>query len=787
MRGLRVAQYALSALTLALLTYLVAVAFRPELIPTGAFHWFGPGNWATVSISVVVIATLCVVSHRVRRNRSSATVPVVIITGLLAVGAVLAFLSYTTCTVNPARFFTAFEWTTSVMTGGVDVKQLDSGAPCPAGPPASLRVARLAVFAGLSLGIVGVATAALRLQSDRIRAWLSRSVTVVVGADDDALSMVTAIARESARGTLVLMTTTPGDAVSHECRARGARVLLVDFDNPNTLGSKRFWRKLERLYLLAPDPSTNLHRLKVVTDRLAGADMRRIPLIVRIDDPWLAMAWRAEQFGGANTQWAGDAVGKYEVTARRLLDQITAVSTVRQVLVCGSSQLTAALCADMSRRQLERDYHPLDGQPEPPKLVLVDPGARQFLVDHEFQEESAGFGTSHVAIEVVEDVATEAVLSRLIGADQNGAVAIFVDSVTGPTTATRLAARLPKLDVYAWDWQAGVAADAIPIVGRLRNYRLGIDLPDGQAHDNWERAAMLIHERYAAALRSADVETPASVPWTKLDDFYKDSNRRQVANALWMVEHLAGHTWNTWGGGPDGLNPEVLGALPARDQLERLGFTADAVEAMAQHEFEDWSRYYRRNGWRHGTTRDYTAKRHEKLVAGWDETRSDPTLHGAAVRSLAATLVQLRELGYRSQPKWLPYRRVGNVVARRRWRPWTWRTASGETMRAGVGDWDVRDPTTESRWSVRNDIFRSSYRRADGGWRAHGVVLARAAKPGEVIESLEGRETAADGDHIVMGDRGEQWIVPAEKFATRYDGVGVTFIDRLRHVTDKSI
>ena len=31
-----------------------------------------------------------------------------------------------------------------------------------------------------------------------------------------------------------------------------------------------------------------------------------------------------QQFGGSQTRWAADTVGKYEVTAERLLDWITA-------------------------------------------------------------------------------------------------------------------------------------------------------------------------------------------------------------------------------------------------------------------------------------------------------------------------------------------------------------------------------------------------------------------------------------------------------------------------------
>ena len=73
---------------------------------------------------------------------------------------------------------------------------------------------------------------------------------------------------------------------------------------------------------------------------------------MRIDDPWLAEAWRDQQFGGSNTRWAADVIGKYAVTAGRLLDSIIANETIQRVFICGTSQLTLALCANMTRRAL---------------------------------------------------------------------------------------------------------------------------------------------------------------------------------------------------------------------------------------------------------------------------------------------------------------------------------------------------------------------------------------------------------------------------------------------------
>jgi hypothetical protein len=106
-----------------------------------------------------------------------------------------------------------------------------------------------------------------------------------------------------------------------------------------------------------------LSRLALVNARLdAVGSRRRLPLVVRIDDPWLAESWRAQQFGGADTRWAADAVGKYEVTAGRLLGRVVDTAAVHIVIVCGLSRLTLALCAGMARRQSERDF--LNATPE---------------------------------------------------------------------------------------------------------------------------------------------------------------------------------------------------------------------------------------------------------------------------------------------------------------------------------------------------------------------------------------------------------------------------------------
>jgi hypothetical protein len=89
-------------------------------------------------------------------------------------------------------------------------------------------------------------------------------------------------------------------------------------------------------------------------------------------------------------------------------------------------------------------------------------------------------------------------------------------------------------------------------------------------------------------------------------------------------------------------------------------------------------------------------------------------------------------------------------------------------MHAEAGDWEVTDADQPS-WSVRDDIFRSTYEHIDGNrWRQTGLVQARPARRGETVQTLEGRVVAPAGGWVVKGTRGEEWVVAADVFARHY-------------------
>jgi hypothetical protein len=773
----------LFVLALLMIGWLCILGARPESADwlPDRLRWIGgPGSITTIATVVTVIIALCVLRFRAHSTRRSGNVPVVVVAGLAATSAVLGASSVWYCrdAAHPA-FFQPLLWTISIVKGGGGDFALTKG-PCPAATPDALWVARLAADGAIFTGLAGVVIALFRSQVDRIRVRRARSVTAVIGLDDETRSMIKAIAATSQSKALVFITNGPDDPGAQEARLHGGRVLSVDLSDPESLATLSLWRRLHRLYLMSPDPPTNQRRLDVITRTLTKVGHRqRLPLTMRVDDPWQAEAWRAEQLGGTDTRWAADAVGKYEVTAHWLLENLIALGTIERVFICGASELTLALCADMTRRKLERDYYSEPDANALPALRLVGEEADEYLRDHEFHRRQLGFASAGPKIDATPKPPTMSALMRLIGdsGGPNDAVIFVDDALRGPSnarsTGTRLAARFPTMPIYIWDAAAQATSEPSPIVGRLRTYRLALDVPEGQAQDVWERAARLIHQHYVASLDPEPNPPPARLPWPDLSDFYKDSNRRLVANALWMVEKLAEHTWNTWGDPPTALGVDEMQKLPALEKLQRMGFDRDSAMKMAKAEHEDWFRFYTDHGWRYDPVRNDTERKHDLLIEwpGDDETKYtaiQAEVVDKAVRNLAATLWSLRQLGYRSRPVWQQFTRVGTVTAEQQKAPWTWISKSGHTMQAHAGDWRVH--SNGETWSVGDTIFRATYEHLDDNhWRRYGTVSARLARPGEIVETLEGPNTAGDGDWVVRGTKGEQWPVPAQEFAERYD------------------
>ena len=123
---MRIVLYTLLALAVALVGYLVLIA----RVPGAALPGFRPpASWRAIALVTGILAAACILSYIARRDRTSPTVPVVIVVGLTATSFILAFSSYWICNDNEhPTFFTTLAWTASLIKGGVDDRSLERKA-----------------------------------------------------------------------------------------------------------------------------------------------------------------------------------------------------------------------------------------------------------------------------------------------------------------------------------------------------------------------------------------------------------------------------------------------------------------------------------------------------------------------------------------------------------------------------------------------------------------------------------------------------------------------------------
>lgn len=775
----------LDACYVASVLYICALALHPAL-SRGApswIRWFGePGSHATIAV-VLAFPLLHFALRRLAGKRALTGPPLVVIAAMAASALALGMSAYWRCSGSQAPFFAPLSWTLALFAGNVEAPFGPGGPAACATMPIALEIGRLLAIATTLTAAVAAALALFQSQLDRIAIWRAASLTVVVGIDDETVSMVRAIARTTnPNGTLVVLTDSAESALARTVHDLGARVRAVNLAEPESMSTLTLWNRLNRLYLLSADPVENLKRFRIIDAKIGkarGAGVR-LPLTIRIDDPWQAEVWRRSFLANSQHGWVADAVGRNEITAAKLVRHMTRrdgaagdLNPPTSVVLCGLHPLTYALASEFAQLRREQRLYPNPDVHQPGNVTIFASGAQSFVDDHHLRQGRMAPEGAMVPVGACDQEPTvEAITRYLRNEDPNCHAVVLADS-SMETLGTRLASRFPELRVYSAS--AASTSLAFTNVGHLYSFPINMDLDADAPQDVWERAAELIHEHYSSGTQR---DTPATRPWSELDPFLKQSNRRQLLNALSMAETIAGRTWNSLAqAGQAEPLPEAFAAMEPLEQLRILGFDEPTVAKMVEAEHEDWRKYYEDAGWKYAERRDDRHRRHNKLLPWSVLVDRHPEFVRAARRSLVSTLVNLRDLGYRSVPKavpadegWRHYRRHGEVTAEQRSQGWTWRAPTGDVMNAQAGDWAVTDESGDER-SVAAEVFPSTHRQVGPGrYQRSGTVLARQATEREVIETLEGDAVANEGDWILKGPQGEQWPVPDRQFRDSYEG-----------------
>jgi len=623
------------------------------------------------------------------------------------------------------------------------------------GVPLALQFARLTQLIVVLAAATSALAALLRSQVDRVVVRWAPRLSLVVGVDATSAPLLAALAADSDRYTLAVLTPDPLASWVGQARAAGWRVVVTDPRRVETLarllGRTPRRHALRRLAVLAPD-STEAQRLMSVVQ--AAVEGRRsvtgnhpVRALLRIDEAWQAEDWR-RRYLSRIPEWIVDTISENEVTARLLVDHMVERG-VDHVLLTGQSDLTFAVVAELAQRGREGALDADPVGPWLPGVTVVGEGADDVVEEHVLSQSRLGNSRlegvrSETGLELDEVVAAVV--------DEHVAPALVFSgdvTVADQRLASRLGASHPRLLVYSRHSEvSGLGTE--PLLAQVRAFGMTLDAGQGRPVDSWERIARLVHEDYIRAY--PDPDDPARRPWAELAPFYRESNVRQVLTVLGSAVALG----RSWGASAESASP------PSDEQLDE----------MARREHESWLEHHQRAGWTWGARRDRTARKHPDLLA-WDRLSDESRAKDR--QGVVESLALLETLGYRSFDDpfvtWLRFRRRGEVTAVRRDEPWTWTTADGTTMRGRAGDWEVTDDGGAAR-SVDADIFEDTHEPIDGDlWRRTGEVRGRKARPGEVVHSLEGDQTARPGQWVLRGVAGEEWLVSGEHLESAYDRI----------------
>ena len=785
LRRWNVASWTLLVLyVLSLLVFAVSVFNEDIVRAIGLGGYADESAWwpilVQVALGVGAFMTYYWPRRRDARNLS------ILVTGILAATTVsIGLVAYWGCpsTANESRFWTPLTFALNLLVGNIGECYV-SGDVRPA--PLALQLPRLFGPLLLVIAAFGIVASIFRAQSDRFLVRLSRSLVVLVGLTDDAMQLVRRLSVErKGDTTLAVLVSDPGNLLIKSARNLGARVVVCDVKNLGALRSlltsrRRF--KVRACYAVAADVAENLRwaaQLRMVADSTKPSRANMAPrMVVRIDDPWQAEYWRRTNAyrtpgSASSVRWISDALSIYEVTAELILDRVLAPTRAQRfdrLVIVGNSALSLAVCAELAQREREGDALSAPPRPGLADLILFGPDAEMLREQHRLRQERFGNSGEADLISIVESKPSSENLRATLQHDQHPALILADDpAVAGPHRATYLAALNPTWTIFDWSPSTTGVADQ-PIMERLHPFGLTLEAPSSLPVDSWERAARVVHEQYRLITREnqqLDPSKPSHQPWEQLEPLLRETNVRQVTTALAAAESL-GRSW-----GP------VVSGVTADGLVTSTEVSASDLDAMAKIEHESWMQHLQDNGWRYGAERDDLERIHPSLRP-WDQLTAadqEKTREGVAnaLRILNrlgyhSTVTRPRGAGYgEDRGRWFAVTRRGEVTAVRSDSTWTWRNEAGETMQGEAGDWRLTDDSGRS-WSVAPDIFAITYHQVAGDrWRRVGHALARPAVAGEVINSLEGRQTAVEGDWVIRGSKNEEWVTTAEHFAESYE------------------
>jgi hypothetical protein len=561
---------------------------------------------------------------------------------------------------------------------------------------------------------------------------------------------------------------------------------------------------LHRFYAVGPQQSANIAACEAVESVLGGTrqsseDPLSWPFVPRLTarfaNPQAADEWRVAEIG--TTHWFKDAITVDDATARHLVAAMGELPAGSSVLIAGDSALTLAVldelawnCWTATRLSGERS--------EPPTVVLIGTTADRTLRDWENHRAPC---SSEVRV-TAQTVEWEDACLQYVKLNPAPGAILLTDppQIRTDAQASRVArltgTRVIGLGRHA-DLQLG-SPDAKPgqftaFPPTLLGTRVeGSDVPE----DSWTSLARFEHNLYLASApangRSARMAWPDDGK-TRLDEFYRQDNLRQLRLLMANVSDRADWKWET---------------VTANDI--KCAVPDDLLTELAEAEHVRWLNYRLAAGWACPTGNTPLPQEPKERAIFFEEHKLNPnmrdwgtgapyvrsgngrsTLQTGANDSSAATQIaewnkhivrglidDLYHWGLGLQPADPSFRltdvttfqRTGIVRAEKLTTSWQTTTSHGDVLTAAAGDWKVIGADGQAR-PVSATAFPQSYVPDGSNYRRIGTVRGRRLSAAEEVASPEGTLHAAAGMWFLTDPNGDSWAVDHSYLVANYEAL----------------
>jgi hypothetical protein len=485
--------------------------------------------------------------------------------------------------------------------------------------PWQLEIARFALPALAAYTALQALAVLFREQTKLLRLWFIHDHVVICGLSRKGLLLAKNLLEQGYR--VVVIELDEGHDLIEQLRVRGAIILIGDATDQVVL-QRASVHKARYLIAVCEDDGINAEIAVQAQNLIASFDRDPLTCIIHVVDPRLCDLLREREIGGITFPGLRlELFNVYERGAQLILEEYPpfamdglALDHPPHVLLLGMGKMGEILVTRIAHAW----HSSYSASKQPLRLTVIDRNADEKLRSLEVRQPHL-MSCCHFSALTIDVTSSDFYKADFLKDAKKNGVDIAYICFDNDSLGLNVGLNLARL----------TREQGIPIVVRMVEERglsllLGNEVKDQGGFSNLHAFSLLdktctpgllfgglhellarsVHEDYLRQQRRSGgslEEDETLVPWARLPEKVKDSNRR-------YADHIS-------------LKLQAVDCYlaPLRDwNAVEFSFTDPEVELMAQMEHERWVRERMREGWGYADERDDDGKVHPSIIE-WNE------------------------------------------------------------------------------------------------------------------------------------------------------------------------